>query len=169
MSFTNLEISISSLPSLENLTYNQLAPAYARISATVTFAADTVLMFAFLVWSWRVSLDVAVFVVLFSLVLLLMVLMTLFSWFAARAKKYAVREHDMVFESGVFWRSQTIQPLNRVQHVEVTAGPIDKRAGLANVVLFSAGSGTATFTIPGLPVATAEELREFALRYQDAT
>ncbi len=170
MSFTNPEIQISDLPSFEDISYNYLAPAYARVNATVVFVIDTLLMLGLLAAARLKFPDLPTVLqaVAICLALVLVALSTVFSWYAARAKRYAVRKHDLAFESGLFWKSQTIQPLRRVQHVEVARGPIDKRFGIAHVRLFSAGSGAASFTIPGLLLADAEQLREFVLSYKDS-
>lgn len=79
--------------------------------------------------------------------------------------RYSLRSHDMIFADGLFWRSQSIQPLCRVQHVEIERGPIEKRFNLATLKLFSAGSSMATFAIPGLISEDAERLRAFVLDY----
>lgn len=162
MSFSNLEIEISDLPTFDDLAYNELAGVYAGISTRIALVAGVFLLLGSMVPAWRhVELVIPIG-------LAVVALMTLYSWFAARAKRYAMREHDLVFESGLFWRSQTIQPFRRIQHVEIARGPIDKRAGLAKVKLFSAGSRAATFTIPGLPLADAEGIREFALSHKES-
>ncbi len=83
--------------------------------------------------------------------------------------RFALRSHDMIFADGLFWRSQTIQPLCRVQHVEIERGPIEKRFNLATLKLFSAGSSMATFAIPGLVSEDAERLRAFVLDYTAAS
>ena len=69
----------------------------------------------------------------------------------------------VLYETGLFWREQTIQPLRRIQHIELTRGPVDKRYGLAKLRLFSSGNDSDTFVIPALPLAQAEQLREFVL------
>lgn len=162
MSFSNLEMEISDLPTFDGLAFNELAGIYARIRMRIAFVAGVLLLLGSMVPTWRY-----VWLVI-PIGLVLVALMTLHSWFAASAKRYAIREHDLVFESGLFWKSQTIQPLRRVQHVEIARGPIDKRAGLAKVKLFSAGSNAATFAIPGLPLADAERIREFSLSHKES-
>ena len=75
-------------------------------------------------------------------------------------------EHDIALRKGIFWRKQIIQPLVRLQHIEVARGPVDKYLELAGLRIFSAGTETETFTIPGLNVATAEQLRQRLLDAQ---
>ena len=68
---------------------------------------------------------------------------------------------------GIFWQRQVIQPLVRIQHIELARGPIDKRLELAGLRIFSAGTGTETMTIPGLNLATAQSIRSRLLDAQD--
>jgi membrane protein YdbS with pleckstrin-like domain len=86
-----------------------------------------------------------------------------FNYKFARLLSFAVREHDVIVRSGIFFRKETVQPISRVQHVERVQGPLDKRYGLAKLKLFSAGTGGVTFAIPGLAVETALRLQSFIL------
>lgn len=61
---------------------------------------------------------------------------------------------------GVLTRTDTSVPYVRVQHVDTTRGPIERTAGLASVVVYTAGSRGADITIPGLRPDRATELRE---------
>lgn len=61
---------------------------------------------------------------------------------------------------GVLTRTDTSVPYVRVQHVDTTRGPIERTAGLASVVVYTAGSRGADITIPGLRPERATELRE---------
>jgi membrane protein YdbS with pleckstrin-like domain len=60
-----------------------------------------------------------------------------------------------------------IQPLSRIQHIELKRGPLERSAGLATSHVYSAGGGAHTFEIPGLPVEQAQGLRQFILQHQD--
>jgi len=73
---------------------------------------------------------------------------------------YAVRPHDVVVQSGVIWRGRRCVPRARVQHVDLTNGPIDRAFGLVEVQLYVAGGLGAVATIPGLSPQAAEQLRE---------
>lgn len=85
------------------------------------------------------------------------------AWKTASVIRYAVREHDVILQTGIFWRKETVQPIARIQHVEQSQGPLDKRFGLYTLKLFSAGTGHVTFQIPGLDARTAARLRRFLL------
>jgi membrane protein YdbS with pleckstrin-like domain len=73
---------------------------------------------------------------------------------------YQVRELDVVIESGVWWRTRRCVPRARVQHVDISSGPIDRSLGLVNVELFVAGGIGAVASIHGLSPLAAEALRE---------
>lgn len=72
---------------------------------------------------------------------------------------YAVREHDLLIQRGIMFRSTTVVPFGRMQFVDVAAGPVSRLLGLAEIQLHTASASTDA-TIPGLPVAEAHRLRE---------
>ena len=78
-------------------------------------------------------------------------------------KGYSVRERDIIYKSGVIWRSVTAVPFNRIQHVEKSSTPLDRRYQLATLELFTAGGSGGDLRIHGLPARTAEKLRFFIL------
>jgi len=80
-------------------------------------------------------------------------------------KAFAIRQHDIIFKSGLFWVSESVQPLRRLQHVAMSQGPVEKYFGLASLMIYGAGTGRSTFTIPGLPKQRAEQIRQFSLAY----
>ncbi|MFJ4713263.1 PH domain-containing protein [Streptomyces sp. NPDC088785] len=76
-----------------------------------------------------------------------------------RSWRYAERADDLLISRGVLWREETIVPYGRMQLVEVTSGPLERRFGLASLQLHTAAAATDA-TIPGLVPAEAERLRD---------
>ncbi|MET3984147.1 PH domain-containing protein [Streptomyces sp. PvR034] len=76
-----------------------------------------------------------------------------------RSWKYAERADDLLISRGVMWRQETVVPYGRMQLVEVTSGPLERRFGLATVQLHTAAA-TTDATIPGLDPREAERLRD---------
>ena len=76
-----------------------------------------------------------------------------------RALGYREREHDLLLQRGIMFRSTTVIPYGRLQYVEVTAGPIMRALGLATVTMHTASASTDA-SLPGLPLAEAEALRD---------
>lgn len=89
----------------------------------------------------------------------------LFSWPPISVPKigYALRDKDIVYKSGVFWQTVTAVPFNRIQHVEKSSTPLDRKFHLASLQLFTAGGSGGDLSIHGLPAKTAEKLRSFIL------
>jgi membrane protein YdbS with pleckstrin-like domain len=76
-----------------------------------------------------------------------------------RSWRYTERADDLLISRGVLWREETVVPYGRMQLVEVTSGPLERRFGLATVQLHTAAAATDA-TIPGLDPAEAERLRD---------
>ncbi|MER7464115.1 PH domain-containing protein [Streptomyces sp. NPDC097981] len=76
-----------------------------------------------------------------------------------RSWRYAERADDLLISRGVLWRAQTVVPYGRMQLVEVSSGPLERRFGLASVQLHTAAAATDA-KIPGLVPAEAERLRD---------
>lgn len=76
-----------------------------------------------------------------------------------RALGYAEREEDLVVRSGVMFRKQVVIPYGRLQYVEMTSGPLERRYQLCKLTVNTA-AGAATAVIPGLPAQTGTDLRE---------
>ncbi|MFN4243912.1 MAG: PH domain-containing protein [Tepidisphaerales bacterium] len=76
-----------------------------------------------------------------------------------RRWSYAIRQQDVLIESGVVWRVRRSIPRSRVQHVDIRSGPLDRMLGVVQVDLHTAGSLEAVASIPGLTPPAAEALR----------
>ena len=72
---------------------------------------------------------------------------------------YAEREDDLLVRRGVLVRRLSVVPYGRMQYVDVTAGPLDRRLRLARVTLHTAAAASDA-SIPGLPAAEATRLRD---------
>jgi membrane protein YdbS with pleckstrin-like domain len=72
---------------------------------------------------------------------------------------YAERAEDLLVRRGVLVRRTSVVPYGRMQYVDVTAGPLDRRLGLARVTLHTAAAASDA-SIPGLPAAEATRLRD---------
>ncbi|WP_261568052.1 PH domain-containing protein [Frankia gtarii] len=78
------------------------------------------------------------------------------SW---RAWSYAEREDDLLISRGVLVRRLVVVPYGRMQLVDVTAGPLARRFGIAKVQLHTAAAASDA-VIPGLPHQEAARLRD---------
>lgn len=68
---------------------------------------------------------------------------------------------------GTLWQSETRVPATRVQHLDVKRGPLQRRRGVATLVVHTAGTRQSTVTVPHLDAADAERLRDALSRQID--
>ena len=81
---------------------------------------------------------------------------------AYRHWRYRLAEGELELRHGVILRSHSVIPYYRVQHIDVTQGPIDRAMGLSRLVVHTASAGTDK-EIPGVATAAADELRRTIL------
>lgn len=72
---------------------------------------------------------------------------------------FVEREHDLMVIRGRFWRRLDVVPYGRMQLVDVTAGPVERAAGITTVRMHTA-SPSSHAHVPGLPPAVAQRLRD---------
>lgn len=88
-----------------------------------------------------------------------------FSWPAVRHRhiSYRVDERGIRIRRGVLWRAETSVPKSRVQHTDVSRGPIERGLGLATLIIHTAGTEQAAVSLSGLPHADAYRIRDFLI------
>ena len=164
----NDTISLQDFPSIQTLTKETLAPHYAR-TRLLTHGLASVSLIAvgclatFQPWFELPQGLYHYALWLLPLVTFLLLARLVFQWFADKAKFFALRELDLTYFSGLIVKRMLIQPLNRIQHIEVSQGPVERVANLATLHVYSAGSAAQTFAIPGLLFETAHQLRQHLL------
>ena len=99
--------------------------------------------------------------------LFILVMSILWPSLSYRAWSYTIRAHDVMLNYGVLWRVRRSVPRPRIQHVDVKSGPLDRTFGVAKCTLYTAGTGEADATIPGVVPEDAEALRERLLEGED--
>jgi uncharacterized protein len=83
-------------------------------------------------------------------------------WPARVYRHTSYRLDDQVFEirRGVFWREIVSVPRSRVQHTDVSQGPLERAHGLGTLVVYTAGTDHAKVDLHGLDYETALRIRE---------
>ena len=163
MEFQNNQVDTFTIPKSEGVQFEKLDPAYKKVSIYITAIIFIIILMAYLI----VGIFVEVlyqFPWLFFFGVAWSVLTGLFILLAAKGydyEGYAVREKDILYQSGIFFRSTLIIPFNRVQHCEIEHGPVDRMFGLAELSLFTAGGSSSDLSIPGLTQDKASALKNF--------
>ena len=134
------------------------------VTASVALGSLLVLTFVFLVADNLPGWVKALFVVLWVIVTLAL------AWSSHRWPEvehrhtsYKVDERGIEIRKGVFWRRVIHVPRSRVQHTDVSQGPIERGFGLGTLVIYTAGTDHARVDLSGLEHATALKIRDYLL------
>lgn len=74
--------------------------------------------------------------------------------------RWEVQPDRVLIQKGVLWRSLSLIPRVRVQHVDTRSSPLQRWLGLSSLIIYTAGTRGADAEIPGLAAEDAERLRE---------
>ena len=77
--------------------------------------------------------------------------------------KYHLGGEDLAYGHGIFWKNRRYIARARVQHVDITAGPIARALNLVHLSVFVGGQAAAAISIPGLTPEEGERLRSTLL------
>ena len=73
---------------------------------------------------------------------------------------YQLDGDGLQLRRGVLWQIVTHVPRSRVQHTDVSQGPLERRYGLGTLVVYTAGTNHARVALPGLAHEVARALRD---------
>lgn len=137
-------------------TWNRVSSAYLAVEVVSTIVTYLVLVGVGIGlatgvarWIWIPTIIVAVIAVVHLVITPRQV----------RAIGYQLRDDDLVFRRGIMWQRIVAVPYGRMQIVDITRGPLARMLGLAELKMVTAAAATGV-SIPGLPVADAESLRD---------
>jgi membrane protein YdbS with pleckstrin-like domain len=161
--FQNSEIALDELPGTDDLQWQALDPAYKRLRRlqnSIGILAAAVPLVTIIVAG---NLPLLPTVILSACWVVFSALLLTWPGISLPKRGYVLRDKDILFRKGVVWRSVTAIPFNRIQHVETSSTPFDRKFDLATLQLFTAGGSGGDLKIDGLSTATAEQLRIFIL------
>jgi uncharacterized protein len=100
---------------------------------------------------------------IWSIYVFLLAVVLFFSRLSFQKKGFAFREHDVIFRHGVIATNTMVIPYNRVQHVALHEGFIERNFGLAKVEVFTAGGVASDLEIPGILKPQAEDIKQLLM------
>lgn len=173
MAFTNHVIT-NNETSISTVDIKPLSPKYMRLNLSIAVVFTTIVLTILVTLVAQPFFDMPSgysdnIVIWLSIVFGLGALNFVYHLLADPKKGYALREHDLHYQTGLIFQDHICQPILRIQHIEIKRGPLERKAGLATLQVFSAGGVTHTFYIPGLPHEEAVRLRSFILDHGDLT
>jgi membrane protein YdbS with pleckstrin-like domain len=165
MEFSNTEIDISTLPKAEE---TNLIPIDERYYTVITYYRVFYWFVLFLITliavilnsqfhSWLMAgIISAVFAFLCFLNFRL-------SYLSFKNKAYAIREHDILYQTGWINKSLHVCPFNRIQHCTVNAGVFERDLGISKLKIYSAGTTGSDIEVPGLTQEEANTMRDLIM------
>lgn len=73
---------------------------------------------------------------------------------------YTVTSDRLRVAQGFLFRRDSVVPFSRVQHIDLTQGPLERMFGLATLIVHTAGTHNASVPLAGLKRDLAETMRE---------
>lgn len=145
------------LPARARKVFLQAAMLVAMIPASI---ASAILIPAHRLGPWRWAALVAVWLIATGI-----------AWWVARRRYvhtfWLLDADGFAVRRGRMWQRETRVPTSRVQHLDLERGPIERRQGLASLVLHTAGTRLSAIGISGIEDADAERLRDHFSRQID--
>jgi membrane protein YdbS with pleckstrin-like domain len=80
-----------------------------------------------------------------------------------RHRSYRVDPQGIEIRRGVVWRRAITVPKSRVQHTDVSQGPLQRKYGLGTLIIYTAGTDHAKVELSGLNHARAMRIRDHLL------
>lgn len=161
--FSNTQLDTAELPQVSNIQFVSLHEDYPKVVLIS-------LIIKFLIFLIPINIGIYLIPKLdhHPVMIIAMIVLPLYILFighrGAKAKQYALREHDLLFVKGLFWQKTTAVSFNRIQHIDLSHGPLERKYGMASLAFFTAGGSSADLAIPGLPAEDAKNLRSFILQ-----
>ena len=166
MLFENKQLDSSDLPKVEDLKFIPLEKKYLKvvlISGVIFWVFVFIGTGIFYIYKGDEIPEIIKFTIPFVILLLFITSLILIVKGFHR-KAYALRQKDIIFKTGLIWQKEISLPFNRVQHCEVSQGPIDRLFNLSNLHVFTAGGSGSDLSIPGLDPLSANELKEYIVK-----
>jgi len=162
MIFSNDILDIEQLPQYEEQPFVLLEKNHQKVNvvSTIIFFIGLLIVLILLPIVLRIDLDKSLIILI---IIFWLILFSFFTWFSYKAyfyKGYILRSRDLLYKSGIFFKSIVAIPFNRVQHSEINQGIIDRKLGMASLSIFTAGGSSSDLTISGLSLTNAHKLKE---------
>lgn len=148
--------------------FSSLDPRHIQVELMVgmiTWAIVALGALIGLVVAWfRLGFGIYFYVILGSAVVLLAAL-AIIAWLwpgiEYRRVSYRIDEEGLEIRRGVIWRHSITIPLGRVQHADVSQGPVQRMFGVGTLTVHTAGTQNASINLEGLAYDHAIVVRDF--------
>lgn len=154
----NNEINIENLPQFQNSHFKKIAKEKLKVMYLSMALFYLIVLGIIITINFNIDepLNLAL---IFGIYFFILMLNYFYIYHAFHSVFYALREKDIIYKNGVFIKSTTIIPFNRVQNIAIHQGIFSRWFKLANLELFTAGGND--MEIKGLYYEDALKIKEF--------
>ena len=165
MLFENNIIDTTTLPNIDNVKFKPLLKTYKKlllINSIIFFAILGAIAFAVykLVDIENDIPDITIYITS-AVLIFFFVVRLIFIQLGFPMKGYLLREHDIIYKSGLINRRIIAIPINRIQHSEIRQSYIARLLKIAKIKIFSAGGNTSDLSINGLSPELAQQIKDY--------
>ena len=159
-------------PSIADGVERRLDPRVIQLDRTVGWIVTAVISFGLFIAgastliaasSWPAGAMAAIAAIWFGVTAGLGWWLQVWPAISYRYASYIVDASGIEIREGVVWRAVTNVPRSRVQHTDVSQGPLERRFGVATLVIHTAGTDAAVVSLHGLTHDTALAIRDHLL------
>ena len=146
---------------IRNITVERISGSIFTLVVGIAIAAGLLFLF-YNVWhSWIFYVVLAFSVAIFSLLFFYVI-----SWpkIEHRHRAWRLTGAGLELRHGVWWKHMQAVPLARVQHADVSQGPIQRMYGVGTLTVHTAGTSNSSVNLAGLSHEVAINLRDKIIR-----
>lgn len=161
--FTNQQINLDILPSIDDVALKPISKQYLMIIVINRWVFYALIVSALMVAKLKIVHEgfQLAFWYLFSACTLFCILNFVVALLAFKKRKYAIREQDVIFSKGLLVNSISVIPISRIQHIEISRSWLARRFNLATLKIFTAGESGIDLRIAGLNYSEAKQINDF--------
>ena len=165
MLFQNNVIDTSQLPAIDEVEFKPLMKKYK-----ILLFVNSIILFSLLfiiVFVIDTFIDVEdeipfqIVVTTYSVLLLLFFVRLLLIHYGFSMKGYLLREHDIIYKSGLINHKIIAIPYNRVQHSEIRQSYLARLMKIAKIRIYTAGGSSSDLSIHGLSPDVAQQIKDY--------
>ncbi|MBS1548242.1 MAG: PH domain-containing protein [Bacteroidetes bacterium] len=161
INFENDQIEIEGIPDYESVSLQSVSPKYLKVLLFNTGVFSVFLLSLFLGVFLYWNKELAPYALLwFGIALLLVILVFIYFLLEFKYRKFALRQHDIIYQHGLLAQTIIFVPLNKIQHIEIDESWLSRYLGLASISLYTGSSGNEV-TITGLPKEEAQKIYSY--------
>jgi membrane protein YdbS with pleckstrin-like domain len=147
-------------------------PAMARLGAWVRVGlwAGLAVAAGLIIW-WLADLEFRGVLILLGSLGLPVVVLAILSFrlpvLRYRNSSWRLDRDGLEIRRGAWWFTEVRVPRSRIQHTEVSQGPLERRYELARLVVYTAGTHHGQITLRGIAREVALGIRDQLLQHED--